>query len=42
MTCEICERDSYFEDEDVTLAGIPLCEGCDLPTDACTCDPLED
>lgn len=42
MICEVCGADAYYSNEDENLEGVPLCEGCDTPTDACTCEPLDD
>lgn len=37
MTCETCGADTYPAPDDSPAAGFRLCEGCDGPTDACTC-----
>lgn len=38
MTVCPCGRDTYPAPDDDPAAGLDLCEGCDQPTDACTCD----
>jgi hypothetical protein len=39
MSCEVCGQDDYPGEETgmPELEGLRVCEGCDMPTDACRC-----
>lgn len=42
VICEVCGRDTYpGEDVDgLNWTGLDICEGCDQPSDTCTCEEV--